>query len=35
LSLVRAVARRYDGAAILTDNHPGLRAVLEFPAAAN
>jgi signal transduction histidine kinase len=35
LSLVRAVARRHEGTATLADNHPGLRAVLEFPALAN
>jgi signal transduction histidine kinase len=35
LSLVRAVARRHDGTARLDDNRPGLRAVLEFPVAAN
>jgi signal transduction histidine kinase len=33
LSLVRAVARRHGGGATLADNRPGLRAVLEFPAA--
>jgi signal transduction histidine kinase len=35
LSLVRAVARRHDGTAALADNRPGLRAILEFPAAAS
>jgi signal transduction histidine kinase len=35
LSLVRAVARRHHGAARLDDNRPGLRAVLEFPAATS
>jgi signal transduction histidine kinase len=35
LSLVRAVARRHDGSATLADNHPGLRALLEFPIAAS
>jgi signal transduction histidine kinase len=34
LSLVRAVAHRHAGTATLGDNHPGLRAVLEFPALA-
>lgn len=33
LSLVRAVARRHDGAARLADNKPGLRAILELPLA--
>jgi len=35
LSLVRAVAHRHAGTATLADNHPGLRAVLEFPALAS
>jgi signal transduction histidine kinase len=34
LSLVRAVARRHDGAVTLRDNRPGLRVRLEFPALA-
>jgi signal transduction histidine kinase len=33
LSLVRAVARAHGGTATLADNRPGLRAILEFPAA--
>jgi signal transduction histidine kinase len=32
LSLVRAVARRHGGSVALTDNQPGLKARLEFPA---
>ncbi|MFL6676534.1 MAG: sensor histidine kinase [Massilia sp.] len=34
LSLVAAVARLHGGALSLTDNHPGLRATLTFPAGA-
>ena len=35
LSLVRAVARRHDGIVSLADNRPGLKVLLEFPAAAD
>jgi signal transduction histidine kinase len=31
LSLVRAIARRHGGSAVLEDNHPGLRVRIEFP----
>jgi signal transduction histidine kinase len=34
LSLVRAVARRHHGTAVLADNQPGLRVRLEFPVLA-
>jgi signal transduction histidine kinase len=35
LSLVRAVARRHDGIVSIRDNRPGLKVLLEFPAAAD
>ncbi|HEV8031752.1 MAG TPA: HAMP domain-containing sensor histidine kinase [Stellaceae bacterium] len=35
LSLVRAVARRHDATVALSDNGPGLKVRLEFPAAAD
>jgi signal transduction histidine kinase len=34
LSLVRAATRLHDGTVALSDNHPGLRVLLEFPALA-